>query len=127
MNKKNHYRKLIFLILVYGISLLFVAYWSPFPRVVGIVGFVLGITTFYVNYSSRLNGIYLDVSLFVVTLIGSSVATLLLFLACNLTSKPICISSSFQAQALGNFIFPLVFVVAPWVTWRLPVIMKKKK
>lgn len=127
MNKKTQYLNIALIIVIYGTSLLLAGYWSPSPRLVGLVGFFLGVTTFYLVYSSRLDSKYLDVILFVVTLMGSFVGTLLLYLSCSIIYKPVCTNSLFRAQTFGNFVFPLIFVIVLWVTRRLPVILRKNR
>lgn len=127
MEKKKHFQKSALIIIIYGISLLLAGYWSPSPRMVGIVGFILGIMEFSIVYSSRLESKYIDLSAFLITLIGSSLGTLLLIVSCNIKSKPVCSPHSLEAQTLGNFAFPLLMIIALWLSRRLPVILRKNK
>jgi membrane-bound ClpP family serine protease len=124
---KKHYQKSVLIIIIYGVGLLYAGYWSPSPRLIGIVGFVLGIMAFSVVYSSRIESKYLDLSVFVISVLGSCVGTILIFLSCTIKSKPICSSNSLQAQAFGNFVIPLLFIIALWLSRRLPVILGKNR
>lgn len=115
-----------FLFVIYTLILLGVGI-SPFPKIVYPVGMFLGLFTFYGYFSNPFKETkWKDIGLFLFSICGSVVVSLLIWGACKLFQRPVCQVSSIRAQIFGNFAFPLFILFWLWVVQRLPIILRKK-
>ncbi len=121
----NHF--LPFITFIYSFVMLLAGLFSPTPYVIALVGFFLGMGTFYLYFATvKKQTKWLDVYPFVISLLGSSIASLLLIAACQIVSISVCARNFLRAQIFGIFAFPLIIIIFLWVAERLPTLIKKR-
>jgi len=118
---------LVIWVLVGGTILASAGLFSPTPRTIVPVGFILGFITFYLAYSAPIrNPKWIDVRMLSMVAAEGVLAAVFLLLACLWLRKPVCEPLHLRAQVFGNFIFVSIIIVLLWLSERLPMMIKSR-
>ena len=114
------------IILSDGIATLLVGLFLP--PAIGLVGFIFGVYIYYKTYAvpSR-TVLWSELRLYLVALAGMSLGSLMLWLACSYSNRPVCLPNNLKAQIFGSFAFPTIFLLITWFFIKLPALINGKK